>query len=125
VLAVALDAAGPAAVRPWIRPAEPQPAMLKFMGWNRELAGRAAPPQYPCLIDERHKVADRYGVVNVPTATWIDETGAIVRPPESPGSSDAFRSRDPQTMAMPREVIEDSRQRRQVYVDAVRDWVAL
>jgi hypothetical protein len=110
-------------VRAAIRPPELNSFMMKFMSWNRELAAAAAPPAYPCLIDEHHTVADLYGIVNVPTAVWIDEEGSIVRPPEAPGASDAFRRRDPRTFEIPREVAEESRRRRQVYVDAVRDWV--
>jgi hypothetical protein len=124
VLAVALDSAGAAAARAWIRPAAIAPAPMKMMGWSPELVDRAAAPRFPCVIDERHAVADRYGISNVPTAIWIDEAGTIVRPPENPGASDAFRARDPVTMQLPRDVIEDSRLRRRIYVDAVRDWVA-
>jgi len=98
--------------------------MYDFMGWDRALSSRAAAPRYPCLIDERHALGELYGLVNVPTAVWIDEEGHIVRPPEAPGVSDSFRSMDLQTRAMPREVAEDSRLRRRVYVDAVRDWIA-
>lgn len=34
------------------------------------------------LIDQKHTVSSLYGMVNVPTAVWIDETGKIVRPNE-------------------------------------------
>jgi len=34
------------------------------------------------LVDEKHTVATLYGMVNVPTAVWIDESGKIVRPTE-------------------------------------------
>ena len=61
--------------------------MFAFMGWSRDLAERAAAPAYPCLIDERHSLGETYGIVNVPTAVWIDEQGTIVRPPEAPGST--------------------------------------
>ena len=82
VVAVAFDAAGEAAVRDYIRPAELQPFMFDFMGWDRAMSARAAAPQYPCLIDRDHVVAELYGMVNVPTAVWIDEEGVLVRPPE-------------------------------------------
>lgn len=123
VVAVALDAAGTAATRDFIRPAQLAPAMMRFMGWDPELAGAAAAPQFPCLLDERHVVAELYGLVNVPTAVWIDEEGHIVRAPEAPGASDAFRSMDLATLAIPPEVAADSRLRRSIYVAAVRDWL--
>ncbi len=97
--------------------------MFGFMGWDPELASRAAAPQYPCLIDERHVVAELYGVVNVPTAVWIDEDGHVVRPPETPGATDAFRSMDLATRQVPAERAADGRLRRQIYVGAVRDWI--
>ncbi|TMQ06056.1 MAG: hypothetical protein E6J90_47300 [Deltaproteobacteria bacterium] len=92
MIAVAFDTGGPAAVRDFIRPPQLLVPMLQFMGWNRALIEKAAAPSYPCLIDERHALGDSYGIVNVPTAVWIDEDGVIVRPPETPGATDAFRS---------------------------------
>ena len=71
VLAVALDSGGAASAGQWIL---------------------AAKPTYPCLIDERHVVAELYGMGNVPSAVWIDEAGQIVRPTEAAGASDAFRT---------------------------------
>jgi hypothetical protein len=123
VIAVALDSGGPAAVRDFIRPPQLLPAAFQFMGWSRALAERAAVPAYPCLIDERHALADALGIVNVPSAVWIDEQGMIVRPPEVPGATDAFRSMNLQTREVPRHRAEDSQLRRQVYVDALRDWI--
>lgn len=123
MVAVAFDAGGPAAARDFIRPPQLQPPMFQFMGWNRALAEAAAVPTYPCLIDERHSLGEALGIVNVPTAVWIDEEGMIVRPPEVPGATDAFRSMNLQTREVPKERAADSRVRRQVYVDAVRDWI--
>lgn len=123
-MAVALDSAGPTAVRDFIRPAQLFPPMFQFMGWSPELAARAAAPTYPCLIDQRHLAAELFGLVNVPSAVWIDEAGHIVRPPESPGASDAFRSMNLATREIPADRAADSRLRRTVYVDAVRDWIA-
>jgi len=40
----------------------------------------AASPTHPSLIDTEHLVPDLYNWVNVPTVTWIDEEGRIVRP---------------------------------------------
>jgi hypothetical protein len=123
VIAVAFDSGGPAAVRDFIRPAQLSGPMYSFMGWNKALAEQAAVPTYPCLIDERHLLGELLGIVNVPTAVWIDEQGAIVRPPESPGATDAFRSMNLQTREVPRERAADGRRRREVYVDALRDWI--
>jgi tetratricopeptide (TPR) repeat protein len=48
-----------------------------------------AAPHHPALIDELHSVGGLFGIVNVPSGVWIDETGMIVRPPEPawPGKS--------------------------------------
>lgn len=100
VLAVALDHVD--AARPWIE---------------------AARPTYPCLIDREHHVADRYGLVNVPQAVWIDEHGRIVRPPESAGSTDAFRAMDRRTGALPDALAAERNRAKALYFDALRDWV--
>lgn len=49
----------------------------------------AAKPEHPSLIDAEHRCDELFGIVNVPTGVWIDEGGAIVRPPEPawPGKS--------------------------------------
>ena len=100
VLTVAMDVAE--AARPWIE---------------------AANPTYPCLIDRNHHVADLYNMVNVPQATWIDEAGVIVRPPENAGSSDAFRKMDRLTKQMQPEQVAERERTKKAYVAAVRDWV--
>ena len=41
-----------------------------------------ASPTYTVLVDPQHKVSTLFGMVNVPTAVWIDEAGKIVRPNE-------------------------------------------
>jgi AhpC/TSA family len=68
VVAVALDEAE--AAREWIE---------------------AASPTYPCVIDADHVVAERYGIINVPTAIWIDEDDRIVRPPDMTPVNDLFK----------------------------------
>src|SRR5262245_41689693 len=83
----------------------------------------AARPSYPCLIDRDHHVADLYNMVNVPQATWIDEEGRIVRPPENAGSSDAFRQMDRVTKQMTADQLAERERTKSVYVAAVRDWV--
>ncbi len=102
-IAVALDARGAAAAGEWIG---------------------AAAPTYPCLIDERHTVAELYGMVNVPMAVWIDESGTIVRPAEIAGSSEAFRTElDRVTFDRTARGLEEAGRVRAVYSDAVRAWV--
>ena len=127
VIAVAEDAGGAVTTAPWIRPSSmddqyPQP-VRDLMGWDDETWSKAGPPQYPCLIDERHEVSRLYGMVNVPSAVWIDEEGRIVRPPEPAGVTEAFRTLDLATFSMPAPAVESGARHRQRYVDAVRDWV--
>src|SRR5262249_38927572 len=100
VVTVAMDV--PEAARPWIE---------------------AAKPTYPCLIDRSHHVADLYNMVNVPQATWVDEAGRIVRPPENAGSSDAFRQMDRVTKQMTPEQVAERERTKKTYIAAVRDWV--
>ncbi len=101
VLAVALDA--PQAAAPWIAAAAPAPT-------------------YPCLIDRDHLVAERYNLVNVPEAVWIDEAGRIVRPPETAGATDGFRAMDRSKFTMPEAAIAERARVRELYFDALRDW---
>jgi hypothetical protein len=79
--------------------------------------------QYWCLIDTEHRVADLYGMANVPQAVWIDETGRIVRPPENAGSTDHFRLMDRATRTLAPEPQAARLAARSAYLDAVRDWV--
>ena len=79
--------------------------------------------QYWCLIDTEHRVADLYGMVNVPQAVWIDEAGRIVRPPENAGSTDHFRLMDRTTRTLAPEHVAARQAARQAYLDAVRQWV--
>lgn len=99
VLAVAMDR--PDAARPWIE---------------------AARPAYPCLIDRDHHLADLYNMVNVPQAVWIDTAGKVVRPPETAGSTDGFRSMDRKALTLPQEVIAERARVKNLYIEAVRDW---
>jgi hypothetical protein len=72
---VAFDTGGIPAVKDWIRPASAQlpKELLDIMGWEDALSAKAATPTYPCLIDEKHVVAELYNMVNVPQAVWINE----------------------------------------------------
>jgi len=79
--------------------------------------------QYWCLIDTEHRVADLYGMVNVPQAVWIDEAGRIVRPPENAGSTDHFRLMDRTTRTLAPEHAAARLAAREAYLDAVRQWI--
>jgi hypothetical protein len=124
---VAFDTGGVAAVKDWIRPAAPAQLpkeLLDIMGWEEAVCSRAGTPTYPCLIDEKHIVAELYNMVNVPSAVWINETGRIVRPAEPAGASDGFRKMDRATFQMASDVAAEGKRIRKLYVDALRDWVA-
>jgi hypothetical protein len=83
----------------------------------------AARPTYPTLIDRDHRLAELYGVVNVPQAIWIDERGRIVRPAEPAGAYEGFRQMNRATREMPEDVLRLTTQAKTTYVNAVRDWV--
>lgn len=111
-MTVALDTAGPEAVRPWID---------------------AANPEHPSLIDAAHVLGELLGVVNVPSGTWIDEDGWIVRPPEpafpNRGVEEAIRSATLPDGASQRQrdALEAARRIRfepEACVAALRDWAA-
>ena len=82
----------------------------------------AAKPTYPTLIDREHRLAELYGIVNVPQAVWIDEAGRIVRPAESAGAYEGFRQMNRTTREMPEEVARRTAQAKTLYLDAIRDW---
>ncbi len=101
VIAVALDSE-PGAPEPWIE---------------------QAAATYPALIDREHRVAELYNLVNVPQAIWIDEAGRIVRPPEAAGAFDLLNRRDPNATEIAPELLEQRKETRRVYLDALRDWI--
>ena len=70
----------------------------------------AAKPEYAALVDEQQIVTQKYGMVNVPTAVWIDERGRIVRQNEVAFIDDRFKSFTKMDSAP--------------YIDAIRDWAA-
>jgi hypothetical protein len=113
-------------VREFIRPAsiEIPPRLQDISGWDRGFLSKAAVPEYPCLIDQKHIVGELYNFINVPMVVWIDEKGHIVRPAEPWGKRDMVRSLDQKTFQIPAEVVADGQQARRAYVDAIRDWAA-
>lgn len=82
----------------------------------------AARPTYPTLIDREHRLAELYGIVNVPQAVWIDEAGRIVRPAEPAGAYEGFRQMNRATREMPEDVARLTAQAKATYLDAIRDW---
>lgn len=71
----------------------------------------AETPDLPVLIDRDHVVAERYGIVNVPTMVWIDENDRIVRPTTAEFGTDMFvefhgRSSAPFLEALERWVVD-------------------
>lgn len=82
----------------------------------------AAKPTYPTLIDREHRLAELYGIVNVPQAVWIDEAGRIVRPAESAGAYEGFRQMNRATREMPEDVARRTARAKAIYLDAIRDW---
>ena len=101
IVAVAEESRGPESAREWIE---------------------LAKPSYVTLIDREHHVADLYNMVNVPQAVWIDEQGRIVRPAETAGSHDAWRSMNRADLSMPESSAAIAAKAQKTYVDAVRDW---
>jgi hypothetical protein len=120
-----LDTAGPPAVRDFIRPASTEiPPFLKdIMGWDDAAISRAGIPQYPCLIDRKHIVAELYDIINVPMVVWINENGRVVRPAEPAGVTDGMRKMDLKTFKIPDDVVAEGKRLRTAYLDAIRNWV--
>jgi hypothetical protein len=92
----------------------------------------AAGPEHPSLIDSAHLLDERFGMVNVPNAVWIDEDGMIVRAaePAAPGATpenESFRNIDLSTV--PPDIAEILTEARKIrseperYVEMLRDWV--
>ena len=99
VITVSFDTRAPEQSRPWIE---------------------AVNPTYPSLLDPEHHVADLYNMINVPNAVWIDEDGRIVRPAETAGTGDEFRT---MLTGIPPEDLKRMMDRRTAYVDAIKAWV--
>lgn len=74
----------------------------------------AAKATYTALVDVRHAVSSAYQFINVPMGIWIDERGRVVRPAEPAWTTN-------QTMKIGEKSIVTEGE---VYVAALRDWVA-
>lgn len=46
---------------------------------------------HPSLVDAQHIVSHRFGLINVPSAVWIDEQGHIARPPRVEHATNLFQ----------------------------------
>lgn len=113
IVTVGIDTAGAEACRPYID---------------------AANPDHPSLIDERHRVAQLFGVVNIPNGVWIDENGMIVRPAEpapAPPSMNVERQSNLGDLGeVPERMIEIMGEAMKIETDpavyeaALRDWIA-
>src|SRR5258707_8267295 len=79
----------------------------------------AAKPTYPTLIDREHRLAELYGIVNVPQAVWIDEAGGLVRPAEAARSYEGFPRVKRATPGMPPDVARPVPQGEAAYLHAV------
>jgi tetratricopeptide (TPR) repeat protein len=92
----------------------------------------AAQPTHPALLDQYHVLARSLGVINIPSAVWIDESGTIVRPAEA-APSPRQRPRDSAPPQLPpgtpervvgmmteaAKISSDS----EAYHEALRDWI--
>ena len=93
----------------------------------------AAAPTHPMLIDRHHQLAEKFGVINIPSSVWIDETGMIVRPAEAapapPKPADAEPPAPPDLSAAPERLVQMMQEAAKIRSDAegyhaaLRDWV--
>ena len=87
-VSVSLDDSADAA-RPWV-----------------EAAGSVS---FPVVVDANHRIAELFGVINIPATVWFDEDGTMVRPPTIAPGDDRWR--------------EFSKIDSSVHHDALRRWV--
>ena len=90
--------------------------------------------EHPQLVDTAHKLDELLGVVNVPSALWVDENGMIVRPPHTAAVEryDFSKLKAPEGLpedldAHIRDMLEQVKRIPRFdadhYVEALRDWV--
>lgn len=109
VVTVGIDTAGAEACRPFIE---------------------AAKPRHPSLIDTRHRVAELFGVVNIPNGVWINERGVIVRPAETAPAPRRAERPAGGPDALPERMVEIFTEAQRIETDpdayyaALSDWVA-
>lgn len=101
---------------------------------------QAAQPSHPALIDRHHTLAEKFGVINIPSSIWIDEEGTIVRPaeaapapppPDSDPNADKGAQEPPDLSAAPERLQQMMVEAAKItsdataYHEALRDWVTL
>jgi hypothetical protein len=90
--------------------------------------------EHPQLVDTAHRLDELLGIVNVPTALWVDEAGTIVRPPHAAAVEryDFSKLKAPEGLpddiaAHVQDMLEQVKRIPRFdadhYVDALRDWV--
>lgn len=112
IVTVGMDAAGAEACRPFIE---------------------AASPEHPSLIDPTHRMAEQFGVINIPNAVWIDEDGMIVRPAELAAAPPSIQNDRANPLAgiteIPQRMMDIFTEAMQFEADpaayeaALRDWI--
>lgn len=45
---------------------------------------------FPVLLDREHSVGELFGITNIPTVAWVDESGSIARPNSVAFGTDTF-----------------------------------
>ncbi len=85
--------------------------------------------EHPQLVDTAHKLDELLGIVNVPTAVWVDEDGMIVRPPHAASVEryDWSKLKAPEGLPDVHDMLEQVKRIPRFdadhYVAALRDWV--
>ena len=90
--------------------------------------------EHPQLVDAAHRLDELLGIVNVPSALWVDESGMIVRPPHAAAVEryDFSKLKAPEGLpddiaAHVQDMLEQVKRIPRFdadhYVDALRDWV--
>lgn len=90
----------------------------------------AARPAHPSLIDRHHRLAELFGVIQIPQGVWIDEEGIIVRPAETapapPHERPAVAATADEVPARLIEIFTEAQgieTQPEQYHAALRDWV--